>query len=117
MKPKSPIVDPGTYFLTWPRPGEIWLTNLNYFPEYEWEHRLGDNLNWIIVHARSYFEGTCMEDVVVKPAPLWSFDDSNGFYPANEISFSVDWVEKKCECGAESIGYNLHSTWCMKYES
>lgn len=22
----------------------------------------------------------------------------------------------KCECGAESIGYNTHSSWCAKYD-
>lgn len=25
-------------------------------------------------------------------------------------------LDKKCECGAESLGYNTHSHWCQKHE-
>lgn len=165
MKPRSPIVDPGTYMLHWYGDNKIMLTNLNYFPQANKDHKLYHPFNWMIATERGYFEGTCIEGVVFKPVPnetetyqntfegvaceldntgevtfetprlwpvvnmdrsqmeekfpIWSFDDSNGLYKsaANQISISVDRAEKKCECGAESIGYNVHSTWCVKYES
>jgi hypothetical protein len=38
--------------------------------------------------------------------------------PMNVETFLIDWFDEvselKCECGAESIGVNNHSSWCGK---
>lgn len=59
---------------------------------------------------------------VVLPRRLLAYSDFE-FYADNRVwqkypplSDEYKHFEEKCECGAESLGYNTHSTWCQKHE-
>jgi hypothetical protein len=37
--------------------------------------------------------------------------------PPNQVEkIEKEMVDKKCQCGLESIGGGIHSSWCNKYE-
>lgn len=85
--------------------------------------KIKDSYNWVPNNTRrpilessfpSPFEGAYRQICFDIAQDL--LNNTFGDFPQDKMPNILPPPAKKCECGAESLGYMTHSPWCQKHE-
>ncbi len=98
----------GTISLSEPSDGQVffvWDMNATHPKEvWQWDTK---SMQWLNVTASNG-----------PPAPtVIELDDTFNLAEEFERMVREGAKQKKCECGSESVGSNVHSSWCQKWSS